>query len=566
MRVGEYELTRKIGAGGMGEVWLARRAATDGFSKTVAVKFPPGHLAAAPRARRDFVREVQLSMHLSHSNIVQVFDVGEADGRLFMVMEWVDGCDVRRLLGEANAPYRAVSVPVAAHITGELLRALEYAHSLRHEGSELGIVHRDVSPHNVLISTSGEVKLTDFGVARTEHEETSGRHVPGKLRYMAPEQFKGVRRSRAMDLYAVGAILHELLSGERFRDAEEEGDLYRLILEGVVPELSREDVPVSLEALRRSLLAPAPAGRPCSASEALRFLEDSESPAQARRELAVLCRERTGVEAPRSGVFAALAAEGVADGVSQEAVDTDTSGPETRTLARSGAAPATPRSGAPELSMDRHVAWRSWARRGVLVMGALAAAGVGILWFTMGSATAPAVTTPVGSEDVSVTDSDEEGVPWTAALAPASSTAVDPLGKTEDSLTVAPFMASVPAASSPATSPGAASREVTNHAVSRARVEHRAKSQPSPAIAGTARVTFRASEYDFAYVRVNNRVITLEPRATIDLPAGRHAVFMRERRSEAWRRIGAVRLSRDRDYNVRLRAPGRLDLQLTARK
>ena len=102
--------------------------------------------------------------------------------------------------------------------------------------------------------------------------------------------------------------------------------------------------------------------------------------------------------------------------------------------------------------------------------------------------------------------------------------------------------------------------------MSRARVEHRAKSQPSPAIAGTARVTFRASEYDFAYVRVNNRVITLEPRATIDLPAGRHAVFMRERRSEAWRRIGAVRLSRDRDYNVRLRAPGRLDLQLTARK
>ncbi len=562
MRVGEYELTQKIGAGGMGEVWLGRRAATDGFSKTVAVKFPPAHLAGDARARRSFVREVQLSMHLSHSNIVQVFDVGEAEGRLFMVMEWVDGCDVRRLLEGETTPGGGAPICVAAHITAEILRALEYAHTLRHEGAALGIVHRDVSPHNVLISTSGEVKLTDFGVARTEHEETSGMHVPGKLRYMAPEQFKGARRSPTMDLYAVGAILHELLSGRRFREAAQEGELYRLILEGHVPDVDRDDVPAPLEALRRSLLAPTPAGRPGSASEALRFLEDIESPAQARRELAVRCREITGVEAPRSGVFAALSAdvEGDVD------VGARASQPDTRTLARPGDARVSAEAGG-----DRRpgvaVSNGRTRRRFAAVAIALPIIGSGFL-FVFGGRPG---TVGGGDEPRVLMGAAVSGEPSTPSASPARA---DPPRVNEEersrSYRRQPVDGESPSVALAGLSPQAAPSSVVaqldpgDSTRGRTREDAPAAVAPTPAVAGVARVTFRASDYDFAYVRVNDEVMTLEPRASLDLPVGRHAVFMRLRAEEPWRRIGTVRLVRDRSYTVRLRAPGRLDLQMTA--
>ena len=209
---GAYERLRKIGAGGMGEVWLARRALGNGIEKTVALKFLPSHVAEDARARRDFIREVQLCMHLSHAAIVQVFDVCEVEGRLCMVMEWVDGVDLAQLMRARAREGRALPVEVVTHIIIELLRALDYAHRLQHDGRALCIVHRDVSPHNVLVSVSGDVKLTDFGVARPVHEETSGLHVRGKLRYMAPEQFSGAA-GRNTDLYGLGATMLYLLSG-----------------------------------------------------------------------------------------------------------------------------------------------------------------------------------------------------------------------------------------------------------------------------------------------------------------------------------------------------------------
>lgn len=561
MRVGEYELMQKIGAGGMGEVWLGRRAATDGFSKTVAVKFPPLHLAADPRARRDFVREVQLSMHLSHSNIVQVFDVGEADGRLFMVMEWVDGCDVRRLLGADETHDSALSVHVAAHVTGEILRALQYAHTLRHEGAELGIVHRDVSPHNVLISTSGEVKLTDFGVARTVHEETSGSHVPGKLRYMAPEQFKGVRRSRAMDLYAVGAILHELLTGARFREAAQEGELYRLIIEGHVPPMTREDVPARLEALRRSLLAHSPERRPKSASEALRFLEDIESPAQARRELSVRCRELTGVEAPRSGVFVRSPSEGERDAEGEP----DPSLPQTLTMVgpEVGSSPADVVGDVSHGGEARDPRSR---RRFLAAVAVAAICGSTLIsfansWTMFGAGGKSELPLGVAASQRAPTSS---SLASRELLSPPTDRGHDGARSSENERDNPSAVAL--AASSSQELPTSPSVKTTPREELRARAskEHPATAKRTLASVGAASVTFRASDYDFAYLRVNNQVVALEPRATMVLPAGRHAVSMRQRPDAPWRRIGSVQLVGDRKYNVRLRAPGRLELQLLA--
>jgi hypothetical protein len=184
----------------------------------------------------------------------------------------------------------------------QLLYALAYAHSITlHDGNPLGIVHRDVTPHNVLVSAQGEVKLTDFGVAHHLLEETSGVHVKGKLRYMAPEQVAGQTRDPRVDLYAVGAIFHELLDGRRFRhDAEDQQRMYLDALSGKIPAMSRA-VPSELDELRLGLLEPEPERRIRSADAALDRLRRYPGYGDARRELAQLCGGITGVVRPRIG-------------------------------------------------------------------------------------------------------------------------------------------------------------------------------------------------------------------------------------------------------------------------
>jgi serine/threonine protein kinase len=215
--VGPYELIRRIAQGGMAQVWLARRPGFGGADKPCALKLPLPHLAGDERFRRMFLAEARVAMRLSHGNVVGTFDVGEDGDLLYMAMQWVDGVDLAALAETLRETGTAISPSVAAHIVGELLAALDYAHTFAIGGRPEGIVHRDVSPHNVLVSTAGEVLLTDFGIARIVHEQTSQEHAKGKLRYMAAEHLRGHATTRS-DLYAVGAILHELLEGRKFRE------------------------------------------------------------------------------------------------------------------------------------------------------------------------------------------------------------------------------------------------------------------------------------------------------------------------------------------------------------
>jgi serine/threonine protein kinase len=299
--IGGYELVYPLGQGGMAEVWLARRQGSLA-SRHVAIKLIADHHVGDPAYRRMFRVEAELSGLLTHANIVQVFQEGEEHGRSFLVMEWVDGVSLVRVRSALTVLGDDQRHRITAYIVGQLLHALAYAHNVTTaDGRSLGIVHRDVSPQNVLVSNQGEVKLTDFGVAHHVLEESSGLHVKGKLRYMAPEQLASSARAPTVDLYAVGAILHELLDGEPFRaEARDEPHMLGLVLRGVMPTLSRE-IPHELDALREGLLEPSPEQRLQSADAALEVLARYPGYRDARRELMQVCRALTGVAKPRSG-------------------------------------------------------------------------------------------------------------------------------------------------------------------------------------------------------------------------------------------------------------------------
>jgi hypothetical protein len=218
---GRYELLRPIARGGMAEVYLARRRA-GGIEKLVVVKRIRAERAAHPRFLELFVREARLTMGLTHQNIVQVFDFGRADDQVFLVMERVDGRDLGSTLGRPGvAPLPAV---VAAFVAAECCQALAYAHQYRRPGgAPLEIVHRDVTPRNVLMSWSGEVKLADFGIATLAGEDA--RHLVGTAAYMAPEQARREPVDPRADLYALGLVLREALTGEQARPGDDRDQL-----------------------------------------------------------------------------------------------------------------------------------------------------------------------------------------------------------------------------------------------------------------------------------------------------------------------------------------------------
>ncbi len=214
LRLGPYELLRRIATGGMAEVYLARRAGPHGFKKIVAVKRILPQYARDPDFVAMFVDEARVCARLGHPNIVQVFDFGEQDGELYMAMEYVDGTTGARLIRAAAGRGDDIHLDVCLHIILSILRALEYAHSARDdEGRPLALVHRDVSPGNVLIDRSGAVKLTDFGIARAAEIErrTDAGQLKGKLGYMSPEQVVGRELDARSDLFTAGIVLAEML-------------------------------------------------------------------------------------------------------------------------------------------------------------------------------------------------------------------------------------------------------------------------------------------------------------------------------------------------------------------
>jgi serine/threonine-protein kinase len=222
--IGRYTLFDKIGRGGMADIFLARAQTDLGVSRLAVVKQVLPHLAQSREFSDLLITEAKLAARLDHANIVQVQDLGRADGFLYIAMQYVEGFDLNDLLRRCTRTKTALPVQYALLVVIEALRALDYAHrKTSDDGKPLGIVHRDVSPSNLLISFEGEVKLCDFGIAHANDvvpsEAYSEDVIKGKAGYMSPEQAKGEPLDARADVFAIGIVLWELLAGRRLYKA-----------------------------------------------------------------------------------------------------------------------------------------------------------------------------------------------------------------------------------------------------------------------------------------------------------------------------------------------------------
>ena len=292
-----YLLGEKLGEGGMAEVFRGTMTGAEGFARPVAIKRILPELSTLPRFAQMFVQEAQIVSQLTHPNVVSVLDFDhDPDGRLILVLEFVEGMDLHRLMTSGPIPHSVVIFVVT-----ELLSALGYAHNLPAGGIVRGIVHRDVSPHNVLLSWEGGVKLADFGLAkpREASEASASVQLKGKAAYMSPEQINGNALDGRSDLFAVGIILHEMLTRERlFWKDDLQTTIYR-VLDRPIPKPSLK-VPVAtdLEAVVMRLLERDVASRYATAEQASEALARCvDASLRSRSELARLLAERFPKEA-----------------------------------------------------------------------------------------------------------------------------------------------------------------------------------------------------------------------------------------------------------------------------
>ncbi|MCP4870557.1 MAG: protein kinase [Proteobacteria bacterium] len=266
IRFGKYQLIEKIATGGMAEVYKAKSYGVAGFERLLVIKKILPHLSRNPEFVRMFINEAKIAVSLNHANVVQVYDLGVVDKDYYMAMEFIHGHDLMRVIKLGRKTRRFLPIPTGVHIISEVARGLDYAHTLCDPGGRpLNVVHQDVSPHNILISYEGDVKLVDFGIARVGEvaEEEAGKMAGGKFAYMAPEQALGHGVDSRSDIFAAGIILYELITGQRLYAGKDRKEKMRMVRGAEIPppRAVNPEIPGRLEEILLKALARDPEDR-----------------------------------------------------------------------------------------------------------------------------------------------------------------------------------------------------------------------------------------------------------------------------------------------------------------
>ena len=238
IKFGKYLLLERIAVGGMAEVFLAKAFGVEGFERLLAIKKILPTMGEDEEFISMFVDEARISVQLSHANIVQVLELGKHDESLYIAMEYISGRDVRQLLERYRRRQQPMPIPQACIVVAKICEALDYAHRKRDaRGQPLGIVHRDVSPQNVIVSFDGEVKLIDFGIAKAESrlQKTQAGILKGKFSYMSPEQVRGQSIDSRSDIFAAGVLIWEMLCGEKLFAGDSDFAILEKVRNGIVP-------------------------------------------------------------------------------------------------------------------------------------------------------------------------------------------------------------------------------------------------------------------------------------------------------------------------------------------
>lgn len=288
---GKYQLFASLGRGGMADVFLSVARGQMGFNKLAVIKRLRQALAEEPAFRNMFLDEARLAARLSHPNIVHTYEVGEQNGVYFIAMEYLEGQSLNKVLKEALRRKEGIEPEVGARIIADALGGLAYAHGLGdYDGRPLGIIHRDVSPHNIFVTYDGHTKLVDFGIAKAalSSTETEVGVLKGKVAYMSPEQAMGGRIDQRADLFAMGIVLWELLARQRLMTGESAANTLHKLMNEQIPRVSSvvPDIDPELEAICGKALEKDPQYRWQSAMEMRDALEAwlRSNPRQARQE------------------------------------------------------------------------------------------------------------------------------------------------------------------------------------------------------------------------------------------------------------------------------------------
>jgi eukaryotic-like serine/threonine-protein kinase len=505
-----YEILMPLGRGGMGEVFKARVTGPHGFEKIVALKrIRPVHGSSQNVAER-FILEARIAAHLRCANIVQVFDFGCRDDELYLVMEYVDGPSLERIMRALWAKGGSFTISQSIQIASSIARALEHAHraSDLHE-TALGVVHRDVNPANILVSRSGEVKLTDFGVAAVLDMTASSQTIVGKPRYMAPEQALGLGVDARADLFALGLVLYQMLAKRLPWPSGAIGIEADSTLEEVgyrPPSAFEPAVPPDLDAIVRWMLEPARERRIPNAEMLLTSLLD-------------FTREHAVPVDPlelRALVEAAGEPEAAEDPFGTTADERSPRRTETPVVQPTSAFALERRTEAPAMRSPTSSSRRGGAVRAIVVAaitGAIASLIVGISSLPSQDGLGP----PSGPE--------KKGQADQRAASPKEATPDEPIAReAQRPIPVAPAVALEPKREAPVATPTELPRPSGTKPASRPRPRARGTSD-APTIRLTGRVDLYAEPWGEIWID-GTKIARTAPAPALELEAGRHQIVV----------------------------------------